>query len=153
MGQIHRFLGLSILILAVVNAGLGWNFAEQGASARLPYSLVAAALAALFVGLFVWIWRGQRRNTYRAERHSAASSFVPQDYKPDPPAEYEMHPATEPFAQMGAVQPPRTPRWMESNDSLRQSSTRGTMVPGNSTTVVGYSDNPAHSQWQAVPGP
>jgi hypothetical protein len=152
MGQIHRFLGIGIIVLSVVNAGVGWNFAGNSAN-NTAYGAVAGVMGLIFVGFFFLLWRANRKTTtYKAERLS--SSFVPHDYKEDAPSEYEMHHA--PFASMGQPHAGgnggRTPRWMESNDSLRNLSTRGT---------EGYTDNPSamskhvpyHTQWQPVSGP
>ena len=131
VGQIHRFLGCGIIVLAIVNAGVGWNFAGNPGD-NLPYGITAAVVGAVFIALLGIVLRLQRKRSYKAERES----FMPQDYKTDPPAEYEMH--------NGAVAP-RTPRWMESNDSLRP----------NAAAVYTDSDSKhqATAQWQSVAGP
>lgn len=151
MGQIHRFLGISILVLALVNAGIGFNFSGND-YANLPYGVVAGIVALLFAGLFFLLLRSQSKRTYKPERHS----FV-RDYKEDAAGdggEFEMH--DTPFAQMGGAPPERAPRWMDSNMSLRDADARGALEAG------GYSDqpdrhvgvkNPMHTSWQAVPGP
>jgi hypothetical protein len=65
-GWIHLLLGRSILILGLVNGARGFKLARDGKTA--PYYAVFGLICAVYIGVLLWDWRGQR---YWKDRKSA----------------------------------------------------------------------------------
>jgi hypothetical protein len=160
LGKIHRFLGISILVLGIVNGGLGLDFAG---SSTVAYSVVVAIMAVIFLAASVYIHHYNRRHVYKPEEESMAK----RSYADDPPDEYEMH--QTPFASttgdLGHVQTPRTPffgtgqaRYGDDSGDFRAYQARGDVKgalegPDSIYTDTPASDreNPFKAKWESVP--
>jgi len=92
LGKVHRFLGAGILVLAVVNGGIGWDFAGNS-SHNIPYAITVVSVIIVLSVLYIGALRYKRHRAFRPEK--------------EPLAEYEMDTA----ADMRYVQTPRTPRF------------------------------------------
>lgn len=157
MGKIHRFLGMTLIVLALVNGGLGFDFAENS---NVAYAVVVAAMAVVYAALTVLVWRYNRKHVYRPEKEAMA-----QQYASTQPAEYEMHDA--PFTDH--VQTPQTPHFFAASKqyqgenyrsdpegyraSLVRSNTVDSMRQESLYTDTPASDheNPFKGKWEAVP--
>ncbi|GIZ40473.1 hypothetical protein CKM354_000380900 [Cercospora kikuchii] len=162
LGKIHRFLGLSIMVLGVINGGLGLNFAG---SSVVGYSVAVAIMAVIFGGLSAAIYYYNKKHMYKPE----GEDFGRKEFGVEPPDEYEMH--QTPFASMGQtgyVQTPRTPHvkranWDDNPDDYRTYLQRGgdrggEAKPGLYRQESLYTDTPASdrenpfkAKWEAVP--
>ena len=65
-GWIHLLLGRFILILGLVNGARGFKLARDGKTA--PYFAILGLMWAVYIGVLVWDWRGQK---YWKDRKSA----------------------------------------------------------------------------------
>ncbi|CAK4033495.1 integral membrane [Lecanosticta acicola] len=155
LGKTHRFLGIFIMVLAVVNGGLGFDFANNPSTA---YAAVVAVMAVLFGALTFWVWTYNRKHVYKPEK----TKFVETYHDQEPQGEYEMQQA--PFASMGHVQTPRTPffgqpKWDDDPENYRDHLTRNNTAYNTGGQESLYTDTPAseskenpfRTKWEAVP--
>lgn len=155
MGKVHRFLGMGIMVLAVINGGLGFDFAQNESVA---YSAVVAVMTVILALLTFWVWFYNRKHVYKPEK----SNFVETYHDQEPEGEYEMQQA--PFASMGYVQTPRTPRfaapkWDDDPENYRDHLTRNNTAYNAAGQESLYTDTPAsdskenpfRQKWEAVP--
>lgn len=155
LGKIHRFLGISILVLGVINGGLGLDFAG---SSKIAYGIVVAIMVVIFGVLSAWVHFYVKKHVYKPE----TEPFAKQDYGSEPPAEYEMHDA--PFATMGQtryVQTPRTPffgqpKWAQDQESyrdyvMREPQPRARQESLYTDTPASDKENPFKAKWEAMP--
>ncbi|EME50394.1 hypothetical protein DOTSEDRAFT_69050 [Dothistroma septosporum NZE10] len=153
IGKIHRFLGISIMLLAVVNCGLGFQFSGRSSTA---YAAVVAVMVVILGGLTLLVWRYNRQHMYKPEKEPYS---VP-NYS-DRPGEYEMRSA--PFAPIDNVYTPRTPHFaapkLDDPENYRQhlmrSNTSNTLGQDSMYTDTPASDreNPFKAKWEAMPLP
>lgn len=148
MGKIHRFFGISIIILALVNGGLGFNFAQSDHD-NVPYGIVVAIMVVIFGILSFFVWSYSRKHLYKPDKEG----FVSQKYGNEPPAEYEMQGGT-------FVQTPRTPFFATvSHDHHDPEDYRSHLVRTNTVgkdsmytdTPASDRENPFKGKWEAVP--
>ncbi|EME88381.1 uncharacterized protein MYCFIDRAFT_86102 [Pseudocercospora fijiensis CIRAD86] len=152
LGKIHRFLGISILVLGIVNGGLGLDFAG---SPKVAYGVVVAIMVVIFAVLSAWVHTYVQRHVYKPEKEP----FAKHDYGSEPPAEYEMSFAT--MGQTGYVQTPRTPffgqaKYTDDPEDYRSYATRENEQRGRqeslyTDTPASDRENPFKSKWEAVP--
>lgn len=55
-GQIHRWLGRTLIALGIVNGGLGWMIAGT-TSAYVPYAVVAGIVFLIYISVLVFAWK------------------------------------------------------------------------------------------------
>ena len=145
LGKIHRFLGISILVLGVVNGGIGLDFAG---SSVVGYGIAVAVMTILLGGIASAIYFYNRQHVYKPEQ----AAFI--NPAKDPGDEYEMQQAA-PFAAMGQsgyVQTPRTPffgavraaNWDDDPEDFRTYVQRGGDKGGLARQdSMAYTDTPA----------
>ncbi|KAK5107969.1 hypothetical protein LTR62_000514 [Meristemomyces frigidus] len=126
----HMVLGPLITILAIINGGLGLNFANEN-FARIPYAVAILVLGIAFIFARTWLhlflrhqqyqpdeevleqYHSRRANAYDSEStnspHSAASSSKRFDYSPSKLAEAGVAPAYEEVEVPEAYPDPKTP--------------------------------------------
>lgn len=142
LGKIHRVLGISILVLGVVNGGIGLDFAG---SSVVGYVIAVTIMTVIFGAISATIYFYNRHHVYRPESQ-------PFTAPKDPADEYEMHQA--PFATMGQtgyVQTPRTPffgavkaaSWDDDPEDYRTYVQRGGDFKGGMERQMSYTDTPA----------
>lgn len=150
MGKIHRFLGIAVLTLGIVNGFIGLKFAG---SSMVAYGIVVAIMLVIFAGLAFFIFRHNQSHAYKPDKEA----FVPsQD-------DYEMN--ETPFAtRRGYVQTPRTPFFgLARNDEMDEYTVRSQRQAKDGPHVQVrdslYTDTPASDmgespfkgKWEAVP--
>lgn len=54
-GVAHRWLGRSMIILGIVNGGLGWHMSGT-ASAYVPYAVVAVIVFLIYISVLIFAW-------------------------------------------------------------------------------------------------
>ncbi|KAF2171375.1 iron reductase domain protein [Zasmidium cellare ATCC 36951] len=148
MGKIHRFFGISIIILALINGGLGFNFAQDDHD-NVPYGIVVAVMAVIFGVLTFFVWSYSRKHLYKPEKEGFA-----QNYGDEPPAEYEMQGGTY-------VQTPRTPFFPGTlkSDPHDPEDFRSHLIRSQTggkeslytDTPASDRENPFKGKWEAVP--
>ena len=94
-------MGMGTMILGLVNAGIGFNFADNQRD-NISYGVIAAIVSFLFFGIIAYIAVHNRKRTYRPEKEGFDSS---EQYLDDP-NEYEMH--EQPFAKATYVHTPQS---------------------------------------------
>lgn len=149
MGKTHRFLGISILTLGIVNGFIGLKFAGNP---MVPWGVVVAIMLLIFAAIGFFTFRHNRSHAYRPEKEA----FVPSNYDQ---GDYEMN--ETPFASRGYVQTPRTPFFgLARNDEEEYSARDEHRAKGGATVQVRdslYTDTPASDvnpfkgKWEAVP--
>lgn len=73
-GQIHRWLGRTLLILGVINGGLGFQL--SGNTGALPYAVVAAIIFLVYIAVLLWAWRSSGTTSdVAAEKAAAGRGF------------------------------------------------------------------------------
>ena len=88
-GKVHFFLGPGIMILGLINAGLGFNFAGRP-GLNLPYGIIAAVVAVVFAGVLGCLMCFKQRRKYRPESDGPIqSSFPPAGHQPEVPGTYQ----------------------------------------------------------------
>ncbi|KAK5092942.1 hypothetical protein LTR70_005194 [Exophiala xenobiotica] len=60
-GVMHRWLGRSMIILGIVNGGLGWHLTHN-AGAYTPYAVVAAIVFLIYISVLVFAWYKSRKS-------------------------------------------------------------------------------------------
>ncbi|KAI5369897.1 Putative DOMON domain, cytochrome b561/ferric reductase transmembrane [Septoria linicola] len=163
LGKVHRFLGISILVLGIVNGGIGLDFAG---SSVVGYGIAVAIMTVIFGAISATIYFYNRQHVYKPENQPIA----PKDAETGPSDEYEMHQAFASRGQMGYVQTPRTPffgnvkaaNWDDDPEDYRTYVQRGGDrgdVKGAlerqesiiSETPASDRENPFKGKWEAVP--
>lgn len=59
-GVLHRWLGRSMIILGIINGGLGWHLTHND-GAYTPYAVVAAIVFLVYVSVLVFAWYKSRQ--------------------------------------------------------------------------------------------
>lgn len=75
-GKIHFFLGPSIMVLGLINAGVGFNFAGRP-NLNIPYGIVAAVCAVVFFGMIGCLLCFKQRRKYRPDQDTPITPFPP----------------------------------------------------------------------------
>lgn len=89
VGIMHRWLGRTLMILGIINGGLGWKLAGA-TNAYAPYGVVAAIVVLIYIGVLLWAWRRDRvRSPLDSEklRSSPPSTYEMQSHSPTRPHE------------------------------------------------------------------
>jgi len=60
-GVLHRWLGRSMIILGIVNGGLGWQLTHNS-GAYTPYAVVAAIVFLIYISVLVFAWYKSRKS-------------------------------------------------------------------------------------------
>lgn len=76
MGKIHFFLGPSIMVLGLINAGIGFNFAGRP-RLTIPYGIIAAVVALVFFGVLGCLMCFKQRRKYRPEQDGPIQPLPP----------------------------------------------------------------------------
>jgi hypothetical protein len=97
--KIHRYLGPAVFLLALVNGGLGFNFAGNS-SYNSRYAVVVLAVAVLYFGVRGTAWWWARRNGGKAEQKQQQQQWVGDDG-------YRQHERIEPQEPYGQAIPLR----------------------------------------------
>jgi cbb3-type cytochrome oxidase subunit 3 len=155
MGKIHRFLGISIMLLGIANGFIGLHFSGNTLT---PYGIVVAVMLVIFAALTFFVFRHNQRHVYKPEQQA----FIPR--ADDESRAYEM--SETPFASRGAIQTPRTPffsmakKWNDRTQNLRserrenQMSKSGAKIQAESLyadTPADERTNPFKGKWEAAP--
>ncbi|KAF2717833.1 iron reductase domain protein, partial [Polychaeton citri CBS 116435] len=89
MGQVHRFLGIFIVLLGMINGGLGLNLASDDHYA-VAYGVIVGIVGVVFLLVTSLVLLYRRKHKYEPEK----PDYVPEDNHFDavtePPAAYEM---------------------------------------------------------------
>ncbi|EPS30423.1 hypothetical protein PDE_05374 [Penicillium oxalicum 114-2] len=79
-GVVHRYFGFIVILLAIINGGIGldWSYASTGAI--VGYSVGVAVVSLVFVGLLVWARLKPRdgRKGFRRQEEEELSERTPQ---------------------------------------------------------------------------
>ena len=79
-GAVHRYFGFIVILLAIINGGIGldWSYASTGAI--VGYSVGVAVVSLVFVGLLVWARLKPRdgRKGFRRQEEEELSERTPQ---------------------------------------------------------------------------
>lgn len=78
LGKIHLFLGPILILLALINGGLGFNLAHNP-NGNIPYGVVVAVVGLIFISIRLWLFMKRRPAAYRPDRDSleAYKTFGP----------------------------------------------------------------------------
>ncbi|KAI7471502.1 hypothetical protein KC351_g12098 [Hortaea werneckii] len=78
ISKIHLVLGPLLILLALINGGLGFNLAENHHD-NIPYGIVVAVVAIIFIAIQLWLLFKRRPSSYRPDRESleAYKTFGP----------------------------------------------------------------------------
>ncbi|KAI7498548.1 hypothetical protein KC367_g4963 [Hortaea werneckii] len=78
ISKIHLVLGPLLILLALINGGLGFNLAENHHD-NIPYGIVVAVVAIIFIAIRLWLLFKRRPSSYRPDRESleAYKTFGP----------------------------------------------------------------------------
>lgn len=87
-GKIHFFLGPAIMVLGLINAGIGFNFAGRP-GLNLPYGIIAAVLSVVFFAILGCLACYKQRRKYRPESDGPIQSFPPAGPQPEIPGPYQ----------------------------------------------------------------
>ena len=76
--KIHLFMGPLLILLAIINGGLGFNLAQNHRD-NIPYGIVVAVVAIIFIAVRLWLLLKRRPSSYRPDRESleAYKTFGP----------------------------------------------------------------------------
>ncbi|KAI6915140.1 hypothetical protein KC318_g171 [Hortaea werneckii] len=78
ISKIHLFLGPLLILLALIDGGLGFNLAENHGD-NIPYGIVVAVVAVIFIAIRLWLVFKHRPSSYGPDRESleAYKTFGP----------------------------------------------------------------------------
>ena len=97
LSKVHLVLGPAIVIIGLINGGLGISLANSSVTA---YVVVLIVLAAAFAGTRLWLYRTNGIKQYKPERTWTGSSMTgvgADGYKDDAesPSSYQMEPSPQ----------------------------------------------------------
>ena len=107
MGRVHMFLGPAVVILGIINGGVGFNFAGNR-HLTTPYAIVVGIIAIIMLSLIGCLIYCRRKRKYKPETDAYPTSRQPgySDYElprqptfgEEPPLPYE---PTTPYSPIG----------------------------------------------------
>lgn len=87
-GKIHFFLGPTVMILGLINAGIGFNFAERS-GLTLPYGIIAGVVSLIFFSILGCLQCYKQRRKYRPESDGPIQPLPPAGHQPEIPGPYQ----------------------------------------------------------------
>lgn len=78
-GILHRWLGRTMIILGIINGGLGWQLTGN-TSAYIPYGIVAALVFLIYISVLAFAWyRSGQQTDLEIEKASSDRSYEMQN--------------------------------------------------------------------------
>lgn len=106
IGKVHMFLGPAILILAIVNGGLGFRLAMDDSDDIIIYAVVVGVVALTFIGIRGYLYFKSAPRRYRPESESEeVDPYAAIDFYKNQKSPFE-------FDEYGALKSPFMPKSM-----------------------------------------
>jgi hypothetical protein len=61
-GYVHRWFGRVMIVLGIINAGLGFQLAQGPQGAIIAYSVVAGVVGLFYCAVVIWVQMGRKRS-------------------------------------------------------------------------------------------